>query len=768
MIVFFFLIACNRNSEKYDTEASQEPEACPSNEEFYSSEVDPIIQTRCMGCHVSGGVAAETQIVLTNDTFQNYNVLNSVALIEEEDNYLLLLKPTNLHSEGHAGGAVLTTDSEEYSALEAFVAKENGLLDECGTTMDLSPSVEDFDCSDQGESPRLLRRLSHIEFENTITDLFGATSFSSQDFAADNVAFGYDNNASALQVSALLLDQYVEAANTISSEYVNSTQPSEWGCTSADRECVRNFLESKGTEIFRRPLSENDIESYLEVYDLAVEDGFDTGLIWTITAMLQSPHFLYRSELGERDLDNTFALTDWEIATELSYLIWQSTPDSTLLSLANDNQLQDPAVFEEQVQRLLLDSRSAETMLLMSNQWLNLRQLPFITRDPEVYGDLTAEIRSDLGMETEKFIRSLFIEDAPFENLLIAQETWLSPALSEYYQIDTSPSDWAVVDLSSDDRYGGILTHGSVLAVHSLPSSSSPIHRGLLVRERFLCQELPPPPANLDTSPPVVDPTLSTRERYEQHSIDPACSSCHDFIDPIGFAFENYDGIGRWRDLDGEHPIDASGEILQSLESDGIFYGVQELSNHLSTSEEVSKCYIQQWFTFGTGQGNTEEEEVHCGIEHANAHYKNSGGTLVSGLQSLTRLDRIIIRYGSAGEMDTLATSEPSGTNPDDPEDTGASDTSAPSDTGEPSEPIQVDLIENSNWGSGACYSVTVTNQSNSSQTWVITIEVTGVITSLWNALDAISSDGVEFSGVDWNATLQAQQSTEFGYCVQF
>ena len=183
-------------------------------------------------------------------------------------------------------------------------------------------------------------------------------------------------------------------------------------------------------------------------------------------------------------------------------------------------------------------------------------------------------------------------------------------------------------------------------------------------------------------------------------------------IDPIGFAFEHYDGIGRWRDVDGSHSIDASGEILLSLESDGSFTGVQELSSHLAASDEVSTCYVQQWFTFGMGRGDHEEAEVYCGIRSAFAEFINDGATLQSAPRALSRLTRMYTRYGEIGEMDTLARTESSSPEPE--------DTGDPIDTGEP-EPIEdltVQVVENSNWGTGYCNTVTVLNTGTIENTW--------------------------------------------------
>ena len=276
--------------------------------------------------------------------------------------------------------------------------------------------------------------------------------------------------------------------------------------------------------------------------------------------------------------------------------------------------------------------------------------------------------------------------------------------------------------------------------------------------------ELPPPPANLDTSPPEVDPSLSTRERYAQHSSDPACAGCHDLIDPIGFAFEHYDGIGRWREADGEHSIDARGEILQTVETDGSFDGVPGLAQQLAASDEVSACYVQQWFTFGMGRGDHDDAEVSCGIEAAVESFLAEGATLQSAPAALTQLQRITHRYGGIGEMDTLAIDDDPSSEPSEPD-----DTAEPDDSGEPVEPVEdldVQVIEDSNWGAGYCNTVVITNTGTAESTWVIELQISGTISSLWNAISQEVTGGMQFSGVEWNATIQPGQAAQFGFCA--
>jgi len=759
--MILWLMACSGEKDTIQSPNEVIEADCLTDEEYFSENVQPLLQSKCIACHSEEGIASETTLVLSEEAQVNFDTVSEVAAIVENGEYLLLTKPTNQHADGHSGGQPISPSSTEYDELELFVARINGLVDECATEVEIEGTHESSSCEEASPARRVLRRLSHQEYDNTIQDLFGLTGIWSSDFAGDNVSYGFDN-AVTLQVSSLLLDQYSNAASQIADDILAQGIQNQIQCGTWNRDCAEQFLSDKGTEIFRRPLSDTDIERYLSMYDLVEEDGFDDAMKWMIASLLQSPHFLYRSELGVETDEGVFGLTSWEVATELSYLFWQSTPDAELLELASEDLLLDSTIVSEQAERLASSPRSSEVMVELGMQWLGVQGLSFVAKDSAVYSDLTDPLRASMAMETELFLSDRFEQDVSFAELLTDQSTQIDGLLATHYgvQID-STNGWGRVDFTSEERFGGLLGHASLLTVHALPSSSSPIHRGLLVREHFLCQKLPPPPANLNTSPPEVDPESSTRERYAQHSSDPACSSCHDQIDPIGFAFEHYDGIGRWRDMDGIHSVDASGEILNSDESDGSFYGVQELSEHLAESSEVSACYVQQWFVYGTGQGDMELPEVSCGVAAATEEFVAQGSTVQSALKALTSLDRIYTRSGQTGEMDTLAqgdVSEPDG------EDTGLDP-----DTGSPETPLEeltVQVVENSNWGTGYCSSVTVANTGTVENTWMIELPIVDTLTSLWSANSVVVTGGIQFTGVDWNATLQPNQSTEFGFCA--
>ena len=764
----FLVLACStQNKDNTDSaqDTSSTSNTCMDDAEFFENELAPIVESKCLGCHVEGGVAAETRFLLIEgENTQNMETMTELAQVQEPAGYLLWLKPTGQHEAGHVGGTALALESTEADIMAQFIGRANNLIDDCDTEIDLQATA--LDCEGTEVGRRLLRRLSHVEYDNTIKDLFGIESSWGAALAPDNVLHGYNNNAEALQVSALLADQYMNAAEEIASEVVGQRLDDILPCEFVDRNlnCAEDFLMDYGTQIFRRPLSSDEMEIYLGLFDdVYCEEGFSEAIKWTIAALLQSPHFLYRAELGTKE-GSDFVLSSWEIATELSYLIWQTTPDADLLAMAQSDQLQDRAIVLQKAQEMLSDPRAAQTVVAMSEQWFSLDLLPIVAREGD-YDALTPEIRSDMGLEISKLMHQSFSDNVGFSDLMQAQYSYMSPELATYYGVSAgsgeSDSDgFQRVDLSGDERYGGLLTQGALLTVHALPTTSSPIHRGLLVRERFLCQELPPPPANLDTSPPAMDESMSTRQRYEIHTTESACSSCHNLIDSIGFGFENYDGIGRWRDMDGEHIVDATGAVSSIDDNDYPFEGVSELSSILAESEQVGQCYVQQWFTYGFGEGDMEEEELYCAVEKASEYYQTEGSTLQAPLLSLVQIDRFFQRHGEEEEGDTLAL--PSSyieQNPLDSEDPACS--TATSD-------LDIYIREDSNWGAGYCNTVIITNMSTEDIEWDITIEVPGTINNCWNAQNTDLGNGtVQFTGSGWNSFVSPGQSVEFGFCAE-
>lgn len=767
---------------------------CPSDEMYFEHRVwAEVLGPTCQDCHSPDGLARGTDFVLVYGTEtgwlrENYESFKALSVIPEGDSSLplSLMKPTGLHSDGHGGGALISPDSRAYELLATMVGRFNGQLDDCneGTHLEL-------DCDEDTDikpGPRLLRRLSHAEYDATAVDLLAISASPGEAFAPDNVILGYDNNAEALAVSSLLADQYRTSAEDLAEEVVANHLSAILGCDPAalgESTCAESFIVEFGARAFRRPLTPADVDRYLQLWDqVAAEDGFDVGVQWVITAMLQSPHYLYRSELGAHAGDGRFVLSDWEVAAELSYLIWGTMPDAELFAEAAAGELSDPVARTARAESMLDDPRAAQTMGRFSERWLQYTRLKTVTRDAELFPEFTPAIRTAMLGETERLIRDAFVTSSTLEELFVGVSSPMTDELAAYYDVapGTGPADaegFRAVSIENSERVG-LLSQGSILTSRALPTSSSPIHRGLLVRERLLCQQLPPPPPNVDASPPEMDPTLSTRERYEAHTTVEECASCHSLIDPIGFSFEHFDAVGRWRAMEGPHSIDTSGEIIGTADTDAVFDGLSEASTLLANSPDVESCYVRQWMRFGFGL--EEQKDLRCEAERLSEAFVAGGAHLDDVLPALVASIHFGEREGDPAELDGAASGpfddpvvpgddddsvgDDDDTVGDDDDSVGDDDDTVGDDDDSVSD-VAFTLVVQNDWGAGYCADIVVENLSPADLTWQIEAEIEGTMNSLWNAVDTpTTGNWVQFVGVSWNATIPPGQTTSFGFCA--
>lgn len=715
MISFLLLTGCGvlgLQSERLATEDTAGDTAptpggdldCGEDVAVFEAHVwEPVMSRQCAVCHVAGGVAGQSAMILEpEDPYKS--MMATIPVMDR-----LLDKPSGTHPDGHGGGDIVAPGTPEYEALAFWEGWAAGVCD-------LPEEVEQ--CEPLG---RRARRLSHSEYARTIADLVGVEIDISDSLAADVSVEGFSNDAEALVVSSLLADQYralaEEIADEVSVDALLECNPAEIGATN----CAHQFIESFGTRAFRRPIQADELERYATLWrTIADEEDFDEGIRWVLTAMLQSPHFLYRSELGVQSAGGRFELTAWEQATELSYLFWGTTPDDALLEDAEDGSLD----LQAQVDRLSADPRASEVAADVVSVWLMLDRLQGVSRE-----GLTDPLRESMDGEVRALVASVTAEGGTLADLLGAEQTWLDADMAAHY--GASETGWVPI------ADGGLLSRAAVLTTHGLSLGSGPVQRGVAVRERLLCEPLSLPPASLDTSPPPVDPEASTRERYAQHSDDPLCSGCHELIDPIGFGFEHYDQLGRWRIDDGGHEIDASGYV------DGVtFDGVSGLTDVLLDDPRVRACHVQMWRRWATG---TEA----CGEDQGDI-------ALTKPLHDVLEEEDFTVRYGASVEGDTLAV--------------GARlvlETLPKDDIGGTSG-VELILTEASRWGTGWCSDAEVINHGTETVTWSVRATLEGAITSIWGAVYEEDGAVTVFSGVEWNTILEAGASTTFGFCGAF
>jgi hypothetical protein len=502
-----------------------------------------------------------------------------------------------------------------------------------------------------GDSP--IRRMTRTEYDNTVRDLLGDTTEPARDFVPEEEALGFNNQASTLGVTQILAEEYMDASEKIAARAVSHLDTLV-GCdpkAKGDDVCATAFIASFGKRAFRRPLAPDEITRLQGVFTWGREQsGFATGIRLVIEAMLQSPHFLYRVELGmpEPVAPGVVKLGPWETASRLSYLLWNSMPDDELFAAAEGGRLATPKDIEAQARRMLDDPRARRAVENFHFQWLGLRNIETLNKDPATYPKYDPKLRPLWKDETLAFLDYVVFDgEGDLTTMLTAPYSMMNEELATFYGV-SGPKGEGFERVSLDpDEHAGFLTQASVLAVNAKPNQSSPVHRGKFVREQLLCQLLPPPPNNIEIKAP--DPALNatTRERFAEHSKNPACAGCHRLMDPVGFGFEHYDGIGLYRDLDEGLPIDASGRINGSEDVDGPFDGPVELAHELARSEQVRSCVTKQWFRFGYGR--PEQEADTCSLRKVQDAFRASGYNIKELLVALTQTDAFLYRKATTG-----------------------------------------------------------------------------------------------------------------------
>ncbi|MCH9686538.1 MAG: DUF1592 domain-containing protein [Deltaproteobacteria bacterium] len=500
-------------------------------------------------------------------------------------------------------------------------------------------------CEQGSPGPRALRLLTRREYAATVADLLGIEPPPIDSIPVEPLVDGYDNDAQSSVVTARHIDEYMQLATMVATQAVEQAAPALVGCMPADPECPRLFVESLGYRALRRPLTGEEVELYTALFDPQATDGdFYEGVRLVVRSLLMAPQFLYRSELGEPTEGGLFRLTPYEVASALSYGFWGTMPDNALLDAAAAGELDDPDGIEAHARRLLDHPRGRAQTGEFFTQWLGTGALLQVNKDAQVYPGFTAEIREAMAAEQQAFIdHVLFDGTATLEELLVADYAFVDDTLADFYGLPRPGSDVPVrVEVGSDR--GGLLMLGSVLASHAHPNESSPVKRGAFVRERLLCQPLPPPPPSVDATPPEIDPNATTRERFGQHSSDPVCAGCHVLIDPLGFGFESYDGVGAFRSTENGLPIDASGEVvgIEAGAATMAFDGPRELAQILAEATVTGDCVVHHYVRFTTGREVTAEDA--CTIETLAEQLAANGGDLREMFIDRVRLDAFVMR----------------------------------------------------------------------------------------------------------------------------
>jgi hypothetical protein len=370
--------------------------------------------------------------------------------------------------------------------------------------------------------------------------------------------------------------------------------------------CAKRIISTLMRRAYRRPVTDADLQVPLKFYQQArAEGGFDTGIEMALRALLVNPQFLFRIEKDPPNAapKSVWHISDPELASRLSFFLWSSIPDDELLDAASRGKLKEPAELERQVRRMLADERAEMLVTNFAEQWLYLRNLESASPDPRLFPDFDDNLRQGFRRETELFLDSILREDRNVLDLLRADYTFLNERLAKHYGIpNVYGSRFRRVSLAEDSHRGGLLSQGSVLTVTSYANRTSPVIRGKWILANILGTPPAPPPPGL---PPLKTTSasgkvLTMREQVAQHRASPACASCHNLMDPVGFALENFDAVGRWRSKDEGMPVDASGKLPDGT----AFSGASELQRALLSRPELFVSTLtEKLLTYSLGRG---------------------------------------------------------------------------------------------------------------------------------------------------------------------
>ncbi|NUP04503.1 MAG: DUF1592 domain-containing protein [Polyangiaceae bacterium] len=518
-----------------------------------------------------------------------------------------------------------------------------------------------------GRSP--IRRLTKFEYNNTVRDLLGDTTRPANVLPAEEEPLGFSNDATSLNVTPILAEKYMLVAESVAARATNDvavlTGCGPDGEKAALTGCAQTFIESFGRRAFRRPMTEAEVTELAGLYDAAwtiyadapepTSTSHRMGIQMVLEAILQSPAFLYRVELGEGlspvDPDgDIMPLTSYEMASRLSYFLWGSTPDEDLLALAAEGKLSTKEEIAAQARRMLDDDKAREAVAMFHEQWLDFDRVSNVTKDPTLYPEWSPALAESMKEEMRVFVEQVVFADSGgnLQTLLTAPYTFADGELAAHYgaSVADDTGEFQRVDFAPEQR-AGLLTMGALLSYYAHTNQTSPVHRGKLIREAFLCDILDPPPADVMFELPEPDPNSTARERFSQHSENPSCKGCHELMDPLGFGFENFDTLGRYRTKDNGQSIDASGSIIDS-DIDGSFNGVRELADKLAASDDVKACYAKMWFRFAYGRGETKQDE--CSLERLNVAFDAADGNVKELLVALTQSDAFLYRFVGSNE----------------------------------------------------------------------------------------------------------------------
>lgn len=587
----------------------------------FVGQIYPLLEkAQCRACHNENGVASASRLMFPSvdanqDEVRRFGLsLRQLVSQTRPEESLLVRKPTNRVN--HPGGERIRKDSiEEARLLEwaKYLTTVPAAMAKRGPDKPL---------------PVMLRRLTHSQYNNTVAELLGDRTRPANSFPAEDVVHGFTNQADGQNISPLMAEDYARAAAKLARNAARSGTLSKLiPCESTEPGCGAKFVRTFGEKAFRRPLTDRETASFEKL----LGNGFDAQAV--VEAMLQSPAFLFHTGRGS-----------YSAASRLSYLLWDGPPDARLRQAASAGSLTSKAQIEAEARRLMQDQRARAALTQFLAEWLRFDRVKGALRERKLFPEFGPELIQSMLEETSQLFSYLVWEQRSFLEFFTAPYSFLNLPLAQLYDVPAPDKDFALTKFPNGTKRAGILGHASFLTLTSKPAETAPTERGLFIREHFLCQVVPPPPPGVSTTLPVLaeEKPLTNRQRLAVHLSDASCASCHRLVDPIGFGFEQFDAIGRYREkqvalvypaIDTNKknvrregtpmalPVDTTATILGIPNSD--FSNPAEAGRILAATPACHRCVVKQFFRYALGRAETEADRPH--LDEAYDRFVKSG-----------------------------------------------------------------------------------------------------------------------------------------------
>ncbi len=461
---------------------------------------------------------------------------------------------------------------------------------------------------------RRLRRLSNREYDNVVHDLLGDETHPARGFVTDVYLGGYDNGSVGLAVQSDQAASYQKAAETLAAAAVaGDVGRLTGGCDPAQRgeaACVDALLTTFAPRAYRRPLTATEAQRLRDVYraEIAAGGSFARGVQTMLEVVLQSPQLLYREELGPPDAPAVpgapVRLTDYEVASELSFLLTGTIPDDALWAAVTGGRFHADDERRSEAARLLATPGARAALRAFLHAWLGTDRLAGLSKDTAFYPSWDAKLAASMTTELDRDYDDALGDGGSLRQLFTSSQSYADDPLRALYGLPAAGSGAQPAALDPATR-GGVLTRPGFLAVHADTNGSGPVARGVFLLDAIMCSPPPPPPPNVPPVVPATDPgarAITTRQRFEAHVSSAFCAGCHTTIDGIGFGFEQFDGVGALRSIENGLPVDATGAVVGTGEIDGAYVGATALGAKLAGSRLLTTCYARQAYRYAMGQ----------------------------------------------------------------------------------------------------------------------------------------------------------------------